>query len=177
MMQSGELDIYKYYTLVPKKSVRYIAQFLASADLYCACARFCYSVSLWVTCQKFWNNKWIKIYVYCYFNIFILSRRISRRKQKFRRLLSSMWAAGCDDIYYKCRLIMSGLSPGVNTVSSLSSQYHGIWSNASLVLTMGLYVGGQRLGEAGGRPRITGRDVMLQNIHTLSLIYRTLIWR
>ena len=93
--------------------------------------------------------------------------------------------AGCDDIYYKCRLIMSGVSPAVNTVSSLSSQYHGIWSNASLVLTMGLYVGGQRLGEAGGRPRIwtlhgvrdPSRDVMLQNIHTLSLIYRTLIWR
>ena len=41
------------HTLVPKKSVRYIAQFLASADFYCACARFCYSVSPWVTFQKF----------------------------------------------------------------------------------------------------------------------------
>ena len=41
------------YTLVPEKSVQYVAQFLASADLNCACARFCYSVSPWVTFQKF----------------------------------------------------------------------------------------------------------------------------
>ena len=40
-------------TLVPEKSVQYVAQFLASADLNCACARFCYSVSPWVTFQKF----------------------------------------------------------------------------------------------------------------------------
>ena len=59
-------------------------------DFYCACAKFCYSVSLWVTCQKFWNNKWIKICVYFYFNIFMLRRRILQRKRKFRRPLSSM---------------------------------------------------------------------------------------
>ena len=40
-------------TLVPEKSIHYVAQFLASADLNCACARFCYSVSPWVTFQKF----------------------------------------------------------------------------------------------------------------------------
>merc|ERR1712079_308551 len=40
-------------TLVPEKSVQYVAEFLASADLNCACARFCYSVSPWVTFQKF----------------------------------------------------------------------------------------------------------------------------
>ena len=40
-------------TLVPKKSVQYNAQFDAHEDLYCACARFCYSVSPWVTFQKF----------------------------------------------------------------------------------------------------------------------------
>ena len=77
-------------TLVPEKSVQYVAQFLASADLNCACARFCYSVSPWVTFQKFWNIKWIKICVYCYFNIFMLRRRILQRKRKFRRPLSSM---------------------------------------------------------------------------------------
>ena len=79
-------------TSVTKKSVQYVAQFLVEEDLYCACARFCYSVSPWVTFQKFWNNKWIKICVYCYSNIFILGRRISLRKQKFRQLLSSMCA-------------------------------------------------------------------------------------
>ena len=78
------------FTLVPEKSVQYVAQFLASADLNCACARFCYSVSPWVTFQKFWNIKWIKICVYCYFNIFMLRRRILQRKRKFRRPLSSM---------------------------------------------------------------------------------------
>ena len=81
----------KVATLVPEKSVQYVAQFLASADLNCACARFCYSVSPWVTFQKFWNIKWIKICVYCYFNIFMLRRRILQRKRKFRRPLSSMW--------------------------------------------------------------------------------------
>ena len=86
-------------TLVPEKSVQYVAQFLASADLNCACARFCYSVSPWVTFQKFWNIKWIKICVYCYFNIFMLRRRILQRKRKFRRPLSSMW--GCRKGVYR----------------------------------------------------------------------------
>ena len=45
--------LFKEHTLVPEKSVQYVAQFLASADLNCACARFCYSVSPWVTFQKF----------------------------------------------------------------------------------------------------------------------------
>ena len=44
---------YYYATSVPKKSVQYNAQFDAHEDLYCACARFCYSVSPWVTIQKF----------------------------------------------------------------------------------------------------------------------------
>ena len=83
------------FTLVPEKSVQYVAQFLASADLNCACARFCYSVSPWVTFQKFWNIKWIKICVYCYFNIFMLRRRILQCKRKFRRPLSSMWDPNC----------------------------------------------------------------------------------
>ena len=79
-----------YRTLVPEKSVQYVAQFLASADLNCACARFCHSVSPWVTFQKFWNINLWNICVYCYFNIFMLRRRILQRKRKFRRPLSSM---------------------------------------------------------------------------------------
>ena len=78
------------YTLVSEKSVQYVAQCLASADSHCACARFCYSVSPWVTFQKFWNNNWIKICVDCYFNIFMLRRRILQRKRKSRRKLSAM---------------------------------------------------------------------------------------
>ena len=39
------------------------------------CVQFCYFVSPWVTFQNFWNNKWIKICLYCYFNIFILVHR------------------------------------------------------------------------------------------------------
>ena len=88
----------KVRTLVPEKSVQYVAQFLASADLNCACARFCYSVSPWVTFQKFWNIKWIKICVYCYFNIFMLRRRILQRKRKFRRPLSSMWNTSAAEV-------------------------------------------------------------------------------
>ena len=79
-----------HHTLVSEKSVQYVAQCLASADSHCACARFCYSVSPWVTFQKFWNIKWIKICVYCYFNIFMLRRRILQRKRKSRRKLSAM---------------------------------------------------------------------------------------
>ena len=85
-------------TLASEKSVQYVAQCLASADSHCACARFCYSVSPWVTFQKFWNNNWIKICVDCYFNIFMLRRRILQRKRKSRRKLSAMcpryWGTG-----------------------------------------------------------------------------------
>ena len=79
------------HTLASEKSVQYVAQCLASADSHCACARFCYFVSPWVTFQKFWNNNWIKICVDCYFNIFMLRRRILQRKRKSRRKLSAMW--------------------------------------------------------------------------------------
>ena len=82
--------IHSFHTLVSEKSVQYVAQCLASADSHCACARFCYFVSPWVTFQKFWNNNWIKICVDCYFNIFMLRRRILQRKRKSRRKLSAM---------------------------------------------------------------------------------------
>ena len=49
----AEEEVNSINTLVTKKSVQYVAQFLDLADLYCACERFCYSVSPWVTCQKF----------------------------------------------------------------------------------------------------------------------------
>ena len=111
------------YTSVTKKSVQYVAQFLVQEDLYCACARFCYSVSPWVTFQKFWNNKWIKICVYCYSNIFILGRRISRRKQKFRQLLSSMCTGSVRRVFLCWSPLLASRLWWQHSVPGPSAQY------------------------------------------------------